>query len=280
MFSGCNSKGTKTNPPAESNGKIENKVTLDEIKKGYSDTDEKILNIQEYGSYILVESQAPTFANKFTFYNLKTGDKDILPKGADFIDSAKIVDENHIILYAKGTNSESPLEVFPFEIECVRDAENINSEGDFFAVYRDYKLPVDKKLSLKGKQKVQISDIRVTVNGLQVCFGPQIPDDPGFYADYTDAPSMDMFFNRDNREFSITFKDTILGKPYEGKASLPYSNTYIKSMKLSRMGDSTVITMQLNKAAVYYKGSKDSIFEYGEDIDIPYIDIQFFGSDE
>lgn len=272
-ISGCSPNKTKSSSADIINMKSEDKLTLDEIKQSYSKTDEKILNTKEYKNYILVESQAPTLANHFTLYDLKTGDKDILPSGIDFIESANIINENNIILYANGTNSESEAQSFPFEIDCMRGAENINVDGDFNPTYKDIKFPINKQISLKGKRKEVITDIRITVNGLQACFGPQGGTEESFNADYVDIPATDISYDKTSGELSLKLQDTLFSKSLSDSISLLKSNTYIKSLSLKEKEKSAIITIKLNDSAQYYTGKKATI-----EIGIPYMDIQFFNN--
>lgn len=253
-----------------------NKLTLEEIKESYSKTNENILSTKEYENYLLVESQIATFANRFTFYDLKTGDKDILPSPPEFIESAKIIDENNIILYAKGTNSESGFQVFPYEIHCTRGGENSSLEGDFIPTYKEVRFPLNKQISLKGKEKEEISDIRVTVNGLQVCFSSQSGSEDMFHADYLDIPTTDISYNETTEEFSLEFQDAIFGKSLLKTSLLPYNNTFIKSLNLNQRDNKAVIIIKTNKTSKYFMGKKSKIDEAEKGMS--YLDIEFSGN--
>lgn|GEM_PF-3038712 len=272
LFSGCINE-TKVNSSNESIDKAKNQLTLEQIKQSYVKTDEKILNTQEYKNYILVESQIPTSANHFTLYNLKTGSKNILPSGVDYIDSVNIINENNIILYSKGTNSESVGQIFPYEIDCTRVTENNSLDGGFIPINKEIKFPIDKQIALMGKKKEEITDIRVTVNGLQICFGPQDSKDVFFYADYTDIPTMDIFFDKTTKEFSLKFQDTKITKSLSNANSLSNGNTFIKLLNLKEDGTSTILTIKLNEEVKYYTGKKAHID--GIENKSPYLDIQF-----
>jgi len=272
LFWGCINE-TKANSSNKGIDKTKNQITLEQIKQSYVKTDEKILNTQEYKNYILVESQLPTLANHFTLYNLKTGSKNILPSGVDYIDSAKIINENNIILYSKGTNSESVAQIFPYEIDCTRVTENNNSEGGFIPIYKKIKFPIEKQISLKGKKKEEITDLRVTVNGLQVSFAPQDSKDVTFYADYIDIPTMDIFFDKTTKELSLKFQDTKIVQSLSNANITSIGNTFMKLLNIKEDGTSTILTIKLNKEAKYYTGKKARI--YGIKNNIPYIDIQF-----
>lgn len=45
-------------------------LTIDKIKQSYN-ADEKILSILEYENYVLVESQVPTYTNRYILYDFK-----------------------------------------------------------------------------------------------------------------------------------------------------------------------------------------------------------------
>lgn len=60
---------------------------------------------------------------------------------------------------------------------------------DFAVVNKDIKFPIDKQLSLDGKPKEQMTDVKVMLNGIQISFGPQKGQRDGFYADYADTPA-------------------------------------------------------------------------------------------
>lgn len=277
LFSGCTNE-TKVNSSNVSNDKTKNKLTLEQIKQSYAKTDEKILDTQTYKKYVLVESQVPTLANRFTLYNLKTGSKNILPSGVDLIDSANIIDDNNIILYSKGTNSESVNQVFPYEIDCTRSTENNSQDGGFIPIYKEIKFPVDKQISLKGKGKEEITDIRVTLNGLQVCFGPQRGSETGFVADYVDCPSTDISYDNTTGEFSLKFQDTIIAKSLLKANEISQHNTYIKSLNIKQDNNVAMIKISLNDTAKYYTGKKSSIEYKQESIGIPYMDMEFFNN--
>lgn len=279
--SGCSSNKTKANSSNTNSDKTKNKLTLEQINQSYAKTDEKVLNTQEYKNYVLVESQAPTISNRFTLYNLKTGDKDTLPNGIDFIDSAKIIDENNIILYTKGTNSESSLQVFPYEIDCIRQVKNSSSDGDFIPIDKDIKFPIDKQISLKGTGKQVINDIRTTLNGIQISFIPQDANDPSIYAGYTDIPPLDISYDKTAGDFSLKFQDTKIIKALSETNSLLNSNIFINSFNLKEVDNSVILAIKLNETAKYFTGKKATIAYYAADGKLnvfPYLDIKFMSN--
>jgi len=226
-----------------------------------------------------VESQASTMANHFALYNVKTGSKNTLPNGINFIDTAKIFDENNIILYAKGTNSESAWQGFPYEIDCIRGIGNTNQDIEFTSIDKEIKFPIDKSLSLNGKEKEVLTDIRVTVNGFQVCFGPQKGSEVEFMADYVDCPSTSLSYDDTTGEFSLKFQDTIIDNSLLKLNEISQNNTFIKSLSIKQNNNTAIIKISLNDRAKYYtgkKGSTDCGIEYKGDIGIPYMDIEFF----
>ena len=267
--------------PSTADNKINENLTIDKIKQSYK-ADEKILNTLEHGNYVLVESQVPTYANKYILYDLITGDKDPLPTSEYSTDSKKIriVDANNLILYATGNNAVYAYQSFPFEIQCIRGSKNIDSDKDFVAVYNDIKFPINTQLTLRGKNvKEEVTDIKVTVNGIQVCFGPQNSDDINYSAAYVDCPVTDISYDETNREFNINFKNTKYGKLYTDISSLSCSNPYIESLNLKESENSAMIVIKLNDKVKYFAGKKDTVsFDMFNSLGIPYMDIQFFNS--
>lgn len=297
LVSGCSLSKTENVPQDTNGGKsvssdmnggktqdnlTQDKLTLEGIKQSYANTGEKIICTKEYENYVVVESQPSDSPGVLTLYNLKTGDKDVLPGNGYRIDFQKIniVDENHIVLYTEGNNYINGYQAFPFEIDCQRGSENTSLDNDFIPYYKDVKLPIAKQISLRGKNtKEEITDIRVTVNGLQVCFGPQSSDDMNFGAAYVDCPGTDISYDKASGEFTLKFKDTRIAKSYTDNSPKSYSNSYIKSINLKENGDSAAIIIKLNDLAKYYTGKKSEVdYDVQNSLGIPYMDIQFFNS--
>jgi len=90
----------------------EKKLTIEDIKKNYTDRPIKdIIPFKE--NFVLVEWQKPTFANRFDLYNLKTGEMNHVYGTTNYVKLHKIVDEDRIILFADGRESEARYWEFP-----------------------------------------------------------------------------------------------------------------------------------------------------------------------
>lgn len=264
---------------------VQNKLTLEQIEESCAKANEEIISTRKYGDYIIVESHPLNSSIIITLYNLKTGDKDMLPSCEYRIDSDKTywVNENDIILYSSGKNYVCGYQSFPLQIHCKRDSENIGSNSDFMPYLEDVKLPVTQQISLNGKPNVkqEITDIRVTVNGLQICFGPQDSEDILYIADYVDCPPTSISYDETCKEFTLKFKDTRFAQSYANISSLPYSNSYIKFIDLKESSDSASVIIKLNGSAKYFTGKKSEVdFDMLNSVGIPYMDIQFFNSNK
>ena len=114
------------------------KLTLEDIKERYLDSDVKIKNIQNIGKeHILVQSQKETFADRFDIYNLQTGDMDSIQEGFDYLTLEKIVNENYFIFLSSGRNSESIYGEFPYLVKSVRIKNELNAYDDFISFKED-----------------------------------------------------------------------------------------------------------------------------------------------
>lgn len=101
----------------------EKKLTIEDIKKNYKDRPIKnIIPFKE--DFVLVEWQKPTFANRFDLYNLKTGEMNFVYGTTNYVKVQKIVDEDRIIFFADGRESETRYWEFPFLEDCRRVADS------------------------------------------------------------------------------------------------------------------------------------------------------------
>lgn len=282
LVSGCNFDAVKIRPSDSGMDRSQYKAALEQIEQSYAKSGETVLSTQGYYDYLLVESQAPNLPALFSLHNLKTGDRSIVAKTEYIIDTqkTKIIDENNIILYSTGKSYDNAFQSFPFEIHCMRGTEDTNPKADFIQLKKDIRLPIDEHITLHGKAKEEIVDIKVSENGLQIFFGPQSSNDVNFGAYYLDSPETNISYNRAGAEFILKFKDTTIAKSYGNSNSLPYTNNYIKSINLKQSKKSSYMVLQLNGTAQYYFGKKASIEQFDEpdEAGIPYMDIEFFDS--
>lgn len=228
------------------------KLTIDEIKKKYIDTN--IKDIRSIGdNYILVESQQETFANRFDLYNLDTGDMDTMPNGDEFVTLERIENENYIVLLSSGKHSESPFAKAPYLMKCIRVKNEIDKADDFIALSEDKYLPLDYSIELGCKVETQITDMKVDFNGVEVLFGAVKGKEAEFYADDTDIPPTKTYYDKDKNQlvFEINCKGLSDKVKAARKAALT-DNQYISAYEISQSDDKFYLNLTLKDTAKQY----------------------------
>lgn len=228
------------------------KLTIDEIKKKYTDT--HIKDIRSIGdNYILVESQQETLSNRFDLYNLSTGDMDTMPKGDEFVTLERIENENYIVLLSSGKNSESPFTKAPYLINCIRIKNEIDKADDFIALSEDKYLPLDYSIELGSKAETQITDMKVDFDGVEVLFGAIKGNEVGFYADDTDIPPIKTYYDKDKNQFTFEINCRELSdKVKAAKKATLSDNQYISAYEISRSDDKFYLSLTLKDTAKQY----------------------------
>ncbi|EOD01710.1 hypothetical protein [Caldisalinibacter kiritimatiensis] len=283
MITGCLVKNNKTTNSNLIDGK--NILTIEEIKNEYENSESKIVNIFQFKrndtDYILIESQISSLANRFELVNLKTGDRDILPSEDYFIESYKIINENYIVLVANGKHSESALRSAPFEIHCKRNTENVKSQYDFIAEYKEINFPINKKVALGSKEHEIIAKVTDTLNGIQIMFEPQEGYESIFYAGFLDIPPMETNYDEEKNQIIISFKNTKLSSNlYEQNQKDFKNNYYFSSVDFYEESGNSYVKISLKEPSKFFSIKTFNLFEGEYKIDNPCVEIRFTGSKE
>lgn len=246
-FGGCSDKST-----LPVTNKEKPKLTIDEIKKKYIDTN--IKNIQNFGdNYVLVESQQETLANRFDLYNLSTGDMDTMPKGDEFVTLERIENENYIVLLSSGKHSESPFAKAPYLLKCIRVKNEIDKADDFIALSEDKYLPLDYSIELGCKAETQITDMKVNFNGIEVLFVAVKGKEAELFADDTDIPPTKTYYDKDKNQLAFEINCRGISDKVKAarKATLP-DNQYISAYEISQRDDKFYLNLILKDTAKQY----------------------------
>lgn len=246
------------------------KITIEEIKGNYSE--ESVKNIYPIGEdYILLEFQEPTTANHFDMYNLKTGEVDSLPKGAEFVTIEEIIDENEIIFLASGKESETNVINFPHLIRCLRIKNNINEIDDYSAYNEDKYFSLDYSIEGGSKERAIISEVRTREDGLEVSFSPIAGEEANFYAGTTDIPPTKTAYDKERNTLILEISTKELSKDLKVNEKIKIdNNSYINAYEIVQKDSKTFIEVSLNEAAKAYSMRKDK-----DKKDIPYFSVVF-----
>lgn len=224
----------------------------DVISKYNRGESSKLVSTESYKDYLLVEYTNDAGYTYFDWYNLKTGDKDILPVWDSHSKLKKIVDENNIIFYTDGKNvSDSNYKAFPFIYECTRKKEIVDYEDDFYARKVDRYFGVNEPCEFGSKSNEVLDDIKFTFQSIEILFTPMVGHEMDFYAGNTTIPPVKTSFIEENSQFVIEFKDTKLGNKLHSKL-IKDNNFFIESLNIKEYGNNTKIIINLKEKAKYY----------------------------
>lgn len=267
MIIGCTQKSKVNINENEIPNKIDNerKLSLEDVKKKYND--KEIVNIVTYKHYVLVESSRDTYANSFHWYNLATGDMDILPVKPHYCKLEKIVHENHITFLADGTNHINHAKVFPFSIECRKDED----DEDFRAYYRDKYFKINEATEFGQKENEVISNVKVTLNGIEILFEPIKGKEGEFYAGNTTIPPTEISYNTEKHQLIVKFTNTRVSEDMMKLSTKNEDNYYLDSYQVRKENDSSIVILNLKDAAKFYTAD----IERMTDEDLPYLRISF-----
>lgn len=234
-----------------------NILTIDKIKENYKT--EKIKDIKQFiGNsgiqYALVSYEDKYKMNAFDIYNLKTGDRDILPINPYKVTLENINNENEIVFFANGEDYNTSHSTFPFKITCYRNAENVKSNMDFYCYYnKNLYLQIDKKVTLGSNKYSLLSDITLTFNGLDVLFGPLPGNEVNFFADQAYIPETKTQYIKEKNQFIITFSHTAFNKELLKNKVLKYdSNLYYKSIEMIQDDTNAALVINLTDTKTTY----------------------------
>lgn len=257
--------------------KIDNtsKLTMEDIRTKYMDR--KIVNVINHGDYVLVESQSdfPVTANWFHWHNLKTGDVDILPTSPNYVRLIEIINENMMLFEASGKNDVGPYRSFPFYIECYRNEEN-GGQFDFRYRHIPKYFSVDQDTFFGNKGDEVISDIRITLTGIEVLFRPVKGKEDEFYAGYIAIPPTGTRYVPDKRQFNIEFQKTGISEDLKKTGlAINQENYFLYSVELQERGSSTIVIVNLKDSAKLYTAGIKTIFDNNSDL--PFVEFNFSG---
>lgn len=238
-----------------------NVFTIEKIKENYKT--EKINDIKQFignsgMQYALVSYVDKYKMNAFDIYNLKTGDRDILPVNPYKVTLENINNENEIVFFANGEDSNTCHTIFPFKITCYRNDENIKSNMDFYCYYnKNLYLQIDKNVAmgcLGCDKNSLLSDITLTFNGLDVLFKPLPGDEGSFFADQAYIPETKTQYVKGKNQFIITFSHTTFSKELLKNKVLKYDfNLYYKSIEMIQEDTNASLVINLiDTETTYY----------------------------
>lgn len=230
-------------------------MTLQDVKRNFKfHRIEQILLID--GRYALVKKERPGEPSWFYFFDLVTGEKQVLNTGFYFARLHKIKSPNWYLFHADGTISEYTAKDFPVLIECSRIEEGEKFRSEFKARY----LPLHEKAELGSKSNTVVKDVKVTIQGIEISFGPMKGHEMMFHAAFSDIPVTKTAYDKDKHQFIIHFMKTqISGDIPADKYRIEEQNGYIKSAYLVSDESSCKLFVNLKESAKFYRAFRKSL---------------------
>ena len=227
-------------------------LTEADIKNLIAEQDEEVISITPYrNEHVLVESRTRYNTQWFWFINLKTHDIDLLPTmGGKLLE---IKDNNHIIFEEDGTNNMSPLSWFPKVVEFRRFAEVTGVDSEFEAHSKPKLIPIGEPVHATGKAPEVIVDMRVTLRGLELLFGPVEGKELEFAVATEWIPTTHISYAHANHELVLRFTGTTISPQLlDMWANIQLSNQYIRSIAYRDVDEGTELVLRLAQEAKYY----------------------------
>lgn len=237
---------------AEKTTKNNDKLTLDDVKSKYTGGENgQIVNVTTYNQFALIEYINSANLHCYDWYNLKTGDKDILPIYGNNAKLEGIKNENDIWFTTDGVCTLNGHRYFPAIIRCYRAQEVTGYDGDFHMLINNLYMKIDQQFNMGVKSNETIADIKVSLKGVEVLFEPMKGKEDTFYAAYTTVPPTKTSYDIAKNRFIIEFQNTNIDKAYN-KSKINEQNRYLSSIDIKRDGLNTILTINLKDTAKYY----------------------------
>lgn len=272
---GCtpeSSKSDKVNTEQTSTNESVPKLTLDEVKGKYTDSDVKIKSIQNIGKeWVLVQSQKETFADRFDIYNLETGDMDTIQSGFEYVTLEKVVNENYFIFLSSGRNSESIYGNFPHLINNIRTKNELKADDDFASFSEEKYFDLSYTVKSGSKEHAVLSDIIVTLNGFEALFEPRNSNDMEFYTAATDIPPTTTTYDKEKNQMIFELTTDQIGSKFKNRKKINVEgNQFVSSLEISQKDNKTYLTVGIKDITKEYTVKKNVLPNQ-----LPYFSVSF-----
>jgi hypothetical protein len=187
---------------------------------------------------------------------LVSGEKQPLFTNFYFAQLQEIRDPYCYIFHADGTVSEYDAKDFPLLIECSRVEEGAPFKSEFKARY----LRVDEETEFGRRSHILILDVKVTVQGIEISFGPMKGHEDMFYADFVDIPVTKTSYKKEKNQFTISFMNTAISESVTlDNGHIEGQNMFIKSANLVSDDGSCRLIIDLADSVRYYRGFRKEL---------------------
>lgn len=198
--------------------------------------------------FYMVRTEKETFADGYFVYDSKEEKIYLMPIGISYVASYEIVDESKIIFHMTGENSESNYHDVPYVVTCLK-AVNTDGSVEFTSVMDKKITPLQESIDFGGKSDHVLTEVIFTLNGIQLGYSPQNPDDAYYYADYTIPPYTQISYDEASHTLMLSLEDTIIGSAILRTVSA--KNQYIEAFDFAQNGEDLILKIKLKNHEDY-----------------------------
>lgn len=264
---GCNSQSRFVNKNHDTKSHVNLKdkeglnsgtvLSLEQIKEKYTENSlGKLIKTYDYKNYILVEYLNNGGYQCFDLYNLETGDRDEMYLGCN-AEVFSFASGDRIEFMSDGTHQASGRKYFPYYAVYTRAKEITGSETDFNYGKRELYKSISEGVEFGSKRNEMISDLKVTLMGLELAFAPQKGKESEFYAGNIFIPVMKTSYDQNKNQLIIELVDTLVSQELLSK-KFKEQNSYIDSVQIKEKDVNSLVIINLKNDAQYYTAEDGS----------------------
>ncbi len=228
-------------------------VDPDTIRRHYADNHLNVVKIQPYprfhGELVTYSYGDPTIPDRWDWWG-QDGKPYPLPTSKYFTTLMEVRDDTDILLLATGENDINAAVDFPFVMHCYRT----DTKSPFFEVDEPYYAPLNQPESFGDKKTERLSEVRLTVDGLQAAFSPVPGKESSFWAGATGIPDTKTSYDKASGEMTIRFLNTALALDPKGLGGV--QNEFINSVSVNTDGADTVLHVRLKPEVGWYTAKR------------------------
>ena len=239
-------------------------VSLADIRAKVRRAGATVVTMTEAAGGVLVEYRNPLGLIGYTWYDLPGGQGYPIPAGyfAD-VEALKGLGPEQVTLLDWGPSAVSSMWSFPFEYRCSRSSATAAFSCTMGRAY----LPIGMSVRFGSKPNEVLDGLVLTMDGVELSFGPKAGQDAMFMADYVDIPPVRTSFDPTAHTFTLTFQDTAAGPDL----GLPEgTNAFVRGVTLREQGKDLAVVLTVVPGVRYYTGDVES-----EGYVVPFLELRF-----
>lgn len=299
LLTGCGTSAETEHVPkadaAENTGALPLPVTEESIRAACEADGFTVREIKPFGKDFLVYGGYMPQNGQFDWIYGETGQRCPLVFCIRSVLSYKIRDVGQIEVLLGTENPFNSHRSFPYLLTAYA-AQRLDEKGtpypaDFQEgnfVEEPYWAPVSEAYTIGWRRPETLADARMSLNGIEVTFGPQLDRDMGnFFAAVSSIPQVDISYDSANKRMTLTCHSTRLDSgvpsPDDSYASmfsptsfpagvLETSNDFISRAEIQEVGENVVIALTLTDRAVEYTIEEGQLLW---DESRPYLSLRF-----